>query len=172
MNDLTPQTLFQSGHMYRRPRDYFGRDWFGYASILGRHRDSDTLTISNFETAKKWLAPWLSDEESGVEVRQCNHWAVGWTEEIMIKETAPLEAVQVACKILNEIESYPVLSEEDWTRRQEEQAEAYWETLSEKNRYALLIECDIESPQDYISSPVPPFGSDFHGRLWDALTAE
>jgi hypothetical protein len=170
--ELTPETLFQSEHMYKRPSDYVGRDWFGYAAIVGRHRGSDSLTVSNFETAKKWLSPWLDDEESGVEIRACNHWAVGWTEEIMMKSTAPLQAVAMACKILNSIESYPVLSEDDWSNRQTEMAESFWASISEGQRLEIMKDCDIENPEQYASQSVPPFGADDHGYLWEALTAE
>lgn len=84
---------------------------------FGEHRDSDTLEQSNYYAAKATLEEALGEE--AVREWSFGHWAVGWISELAVDRTAPgaLEAVQ---KLLDRIESYPVLDEDDLFEREEE----------------------------------------------------
>lgn len=83
-------------------------------------RDSDALEESNF--AEAWarfqIVP-LERENAGThEPFQANfgHWAVGWIEGIAIPLTPAY--VQEALSILDDLEGYPVLNEEDYSERE------------------------------------------------------
>jgi len=169
---IEKETVFSEKNMYKRPSDYFGMDWFGYAHLIGRTRDSGCLENSNWETACEWLSKWLECEESGVEIRACNHWAVGWTEEIMIKETAPDEAIDVAYKILKKIEDYPILNENLYNELVDKYAQDTWECMDTEEREEALRKCGYVDIETIIHSKHPPFGGHDDGKLWEILTAD
>ena len=83
--------------------------------FLGRNRDSDLLTISNFETALKLLG----GERKAVQVHRFNHWACGWIELILISPKAKGK-IALAEKMLKDLENYPVLDDDDFSRRESE----------------------------------------------------
>lgn len=120
---------YQPEHLKRwtRPSD-FGQhvdDWF-YTSkafvFLGRHRDSDALTESNFECA---LAA-LGGESDTVQVIREGHWAVGWVEWIAIHESDS-EALECADEIQAALSDYPVLDESDLSDREWSMAQDTWD---------------------------------------------
>lgn len=174
-NDMSEEYnfVFSEKNMYKRPSDYIGRDWFEYASIIGRTRDSGCLENSNWEYIKHAFKDWLNDEESGIEIRKCNHWAVGWTEELMIKKTAPAYAIEKAYKILKKLEDYPILDEGLYDEYQMTFAEETWQGMSLRERQTALKQSGFEDWQsDYWEqSKFPPLGND-DGRLWEILTAD
>lgn len=112
--------------MLKRPSDfaYYGNldlSVWGFAPI-GRHRDSDLLTLSNFDTA---LAILRKVSGKSVEVMHTSHWAVGWYDHVMVRVTAK-KTMQALLEICDRLDNYPVLDEEDWSMREYEQAcEAY-----------------------------------------------
>ncbi len=113
---------------WTRPNSYFGAEWPEFYVFLSRNRDSDDLTNSNYETALEALKSdrtFGEDEESTVQSVCENHWAVGWVEWIAIHESDTV-ALEAADAMMERLESYPVLDEDDWSRREQEHAESIW----------------------------------------------
>ena len=132
--------------LWTLPGNYFGAEWPDRYVFMGRHRDSDTLTISNFECGLKALGG-----ESLTVLRIVeSHWAVGWVEWIGIHKNDEA-ALKVADEIIKNLESYPVVDESDWSEREQEEADKVW-----KNCY---------SPSDRLSY-VRQHRDQFEFRSW------
>jgi hypothetical protein len=104
------------------PEHYFGAAWLEYYRAgFGRHRDSDCLAESNFRVALKALG---GESETVLVIRE-SHWAVGWIEWIAIHESDS-KSLQIADRLIEDLESYPVLNEEDWSELEQEAADEIW----------------------------------------------
>jgi len=88
--------------------------------LLGRNRDSDLLSESNWETALKRLG----GESETVVIHRFGHWVCGWLEYLCVEENT--KAHELAIKMEEEMEGYPVLDEEDWTQREDKEAQRGW----------------------------------------------
>ena len=97
--------------------NYAGPDWSGWLCGLGYNRDSDVLDQSNFDTALERLGGEVEDQ---VEVRDVGHWACGWFKQIMVNVRATKQ-VEILASIYSDLESYPVLDEDDFSEREHEQ---------------------------------------------------
>ena len=113
----TPENL----NKWTMPDSYYGEEWPEYYVFLGRHRDSDELSESNFDCALKALG---GESETVLVIRE-SHWAVGWVEWIAIHES-DVTALSKADKMMAALEDYPVLDDEDFSRREEESAQTIW----------------------------------------------
>lgn len=120
---------------FRYADNYIGPDYREYFYFYGKHRDSDPLSISNFGIIVKTLkeAGILIDEYERPEkakhhvlLTRFGDWAVGWIEHIMIKEDAPLEVRRIIFDLYASMESYPVLDDEDYTLKEEEEYGQYY----------------------------------------------
>jgi len=123
---FTPSNLSK----WTRPGSYFGATWEGYyVAPVGRNRDSDCLTESNWGAQSRALAEHKADvpgEDEVSPVAVCeNHWAVGWVEWVAIHESNEA-ALRAADKLAERLENYPVLDEDDHSRRESEEAETVW----------------------------------------------
>lgn len=104
---------------YWEPRD--GSDVYNWTSLVGKHRDSGLLDISNFEVISEDVQKRFPDD---VEVVRFGHWAVGWVDELMVRvydaqgEITP--AFEAAAEWRGALEDYPVASDEDYSRREYE----------------------------------------------------
>ncbi len=112
------------------PRNYAGAEWSGYyVAPVGRSRDSDILEESNF--AQQWDA--LSDlvadvpgaDESSPQIVREGHFLCGWVEWVAIHESNEA-ALRVADKLAERLERYPVLSDDDFSQREDEAAQQVW----------------------------------------------
>lgn len=129
MTNYTPKNL----ELWTRPSHYFGATWEGYYVFLGRNRDSDDLTESNFECGLESIGGEGGEIPEGYEdsgensrvVARERHWACGWIELIYIHES-DTEALIKADKIAGELKDYPVLNEDDWSEREMESANRVW----------------------------------------------
>lgn len=106
------------------PNSYYG-DYPNWYVFLGRSRDSDILEESNFQCALELLGG--ENEDTGVVIERAGHFAVGWVEHIAIDSTNA-DKVAIAENILDRLENYPVLDEEDYCRREMEQMEEEFES--------------------------------------------
>ncbi len=112
--------------MLTRPKDfgYFGDldlSVWGFSPIA-QNRDSDLLEQSNFAKAVEVMR---NKHPHSVQVERFGHWACGWIEQLMVK-TSNKRAMQTLLELLESLEDYPVLDEEDLGNREAEQAyEAY-----------------------------------------------
>jgi hypothetical protein len=114
---------------WRRAPNYIGHEWPEWFVVLGRHRDSDILTNSNFECVLKALG----GESETIRVIRESHWAVGWVEWLGIHESSEA-TLDLAESILDGLDGYPVFDEQDYSRRELDAANDFWESLSLRQR--------------------------------------
>lgn len=107
---------------WKLPRDYAGAEWPEYYVSAGRHRDSDCLTESNFYATLRAVG----GESETVQIVRESHWAVGWIEWIAIHE-GDTAALRAADRCAERLESYPILDDDDFSRREDEQCAEVWE---------------------------------------------
>lgn len=122
------------------PKYYFGAEWPEYYSAgVGRSRDSDCGEESNFDA----MLQGLGGESETVQVVRESHWAVGWVEWIAIHESDE-QALRAADAMKASLEDYPILDEEDHSRREWEECERVWSdcySASERLRYLRKNRC-------------------------------
>lgn len=111
--------------LWTRPNSYIGAEWQEYLVFLGQHRDSDSLTRSNFQVALERLG----EESDTVLVVSENHWAVGWVEWIAIHKDDS-KAIELATEMEESIEDYPILDETHYSNLEYTEAMDYWDSLS------------------------------------------
>lgn len=143
------------------PENYFGiiHDLMdeGFSDgMFGRSRDSSPLEISNYETAREALSKWIARGgwdtdgagndyfDGAVSVESSSHWAVGWVETIHVRmrnrKGEFTKAFRVACNLLSRLEDYPVLDEDDWSRREYEDLIEYLSTEVSEEEAPKLAE--------------------------------
>ena len=126
-----------------RLRDYF-------AAPVTHHRDSDLLTESNWAAQWAILEPLRADvptdpDEDGSPVvcRERNPFT-GWGEFVAIHRDN-VAALRAADEIARRLESYPILDEEDFSRREWEDYEKGWADYGQRDFFALVAkEFDIQ----------------------------
>lgn len=119
------------------PDSYFGATWEGYYVFLGQNRDSDCLEQSNFRSALRMIGG-ESETEDGVQVVRESHWAVGWVEWIAIP-FGPTKALLAACKVMEDLESYPVVDDDDFCELETEEADKVWKTCYDRGERVEYI---------------------------------
>ena len=89
------------------------QDWL----VLGvsQTRDSGALDLSNFETAQRILTDGREDPED-FEIHRFGHWGPGWFEIFLVEPGS--RAAELAEEIESDLERYPVLDDEDFSRRE------------------------------------------------------
>lgn len=95
-------------------KDYSGEDYSDYYIVYGRNRDSEALVNSNFDEILKMLG---GESDPEVIVTRAGHWGPGWIELILVHETAQ-DKLAIAQDIINQLNDYPVLNEEDLSERE------------------------------------------------------
>lgn len=128
--------------------------------VMTRTRDSGLLDQSNWDCALKQLG----GEGDNVAIHRFRHWACGWWEALCVTG----DKVSQGQSIVDKLDGYPVLNDDDYSERQWEQAQETWATLSIKERVELCqrFGCKVlEARHDYIPQ------SD-NGGLFDYLTME
>lgn len=128
--------IYEPEHLklWTMPDHYFGAVWPAYYVFLGQHRDSDSLTRSNFQCALKAIG----GESETVHVVHEGHWAVGWVEWIAIHQDDH-EALRKADEIMRELEEYPVVDEMHWSEVEMEEANEVWtQCYSDKERLEYI----------------------------------
>jgi hypothetical protein len=110
--------LYQPQHLeqWTMPDSYIGPSHYGTYYFLGKNRDSDILTQSNFECGLELLG----GESETVQVIRDRHWACGWIEYILIHES-DIKSLQVADEIAAALEDYPVVDEFHYSEFEHEQ---------------------------------------------------
>ncbi len=118
-------------------------DW--YVAPCGINRDSRDLDLSNWAEQTTLLG----GESDTVEIHRFGHWACGWFE-ICIVTGASVETAQ---GIADRLENYPVLNEEDFSQRETDSANQYWEQCSVKERVELCQRAGVSvfaARRDYV----------------------
>lgn len=114
---------------WTRPDSYMGAEWPEYFVFLGQHRDSDSLSRSNFICGLEKIG----GESDTVHIVHERHWAVGWVEWIAIHESDS-QALEKANEIMRRLDGYPVVNEDHWSELEWNEACEYWERLSVRDR--------------------------------------
>ena len=100
------------------------QDWL--LAPVSQNRDSECLTQSNFAQCLDALG----GEGDDVEVHRFGHWACGWFEIILIRPDS--DATRKAEDIADALADYPVLDEEDFSRREWEEKQEDWNNWARK----------------------------------------
>ncbi len=96
------------------------QDWLVHP--CGTNRDADALTRANFKAAILELEN--KDDGPDYEVHRFGHWACGWFEIILVRPDTNAAKLAEECEA--SLESYPVLSDELFSRIEQEEADATW----------------------------------------------
>jgi hypothetical protein len=146
---------------WSRGECYVGETFEDYFVVAGQHRDSDVLTRSNFRVALERLG----GESETVRVIRLGHWAVGWTEGLLIHESDEA-ALRVGDEIAAELEDYPILDEENYSELEWDEAGQWWDNCGMRERIRMCAEAGL-SIFAARESGIP---SDPAGRLYEILT--
>lgn len=158
METYSPQNLPRWVH----PESYAGAHWPEYFVFLSQHRESDSVTRSNFMRGLELIG----GESGTVLVIRERHWAVGWVEWIAIHESDSA-ALREADAIAAALEGYPVVDEDHWSQLEWDEACAYWERMSVRERVGYCERAGVSifaARRDYLPS-------DDTGALLDMLRA-
>lgn len=113
------------------------RGWSGISiGPVGRHRDSEVLERSNFDVIYEDL-----DKRFGADVDIANfgHWAVGWVEEI-IWNSGNKNLAKAVAEWGKKLESYPVADEDDFSEKEMEEQQEYWDSWGRSQFENALVE--------------------------------
>ena len=119
--------------LWTRPDHYAGATWPDHYVFLSRTRDSDDLTESNFAIGLEQLG----GETATVRIVRESHWAVGWIEWIAIHKSDSV-AIEKAQAMINDLNDYPILDDDDHSQREIESANQVWKgcyDVSERIEY-------------------------------------
>jgi len=85
-------------------------------------RDAGLLEQSNHEEIGKRLAPFLEGDDPDIVAEHHSHWAVGWLDGFSIRVFGKGGGITPSfsefCRIKEALESYPILSESDYSERE------------------------------------------------------
>lgn len=142
--------MYEPKHLklWTMPQHYAGEVWPGYYVFLSQHRDSDSLTRSNFDCGLEAIG----GESETVQVVREGHWAVGWVEWIAIHQDDE-KALQIADEIKERLEDYPVVNEDHWSELEWNEAQDYWASMSIRERMELCERAGVSvfaARRDYI----------------------
>ena len=98
------------------------QDWF--VAPCSHTRDSDHLEESNWEQQLRALAE-CDPNGNDHAVARFGHWGPGWVEIVLLRpDTAAARAGE---ELREQLAGYPVLDEEDFSRREWDAYTAYWD---------------------------------------------
>lgn len=142
------------------PDSYYGEVWPKHYVFLAQHRDSDACTRSNFACG---LAAIGGESDTVLVIRE-RHWAVGWVEWVAIHES-DTPALAQADKLLDDLDDYPVLDEENLSDLEYTEAEEHWASLSVRERVETCAKHGVSifaARRDYLPN-------NYDGTLLDYL---
>jgi hypothetical protein len=132
---------FDSFAWWERPDD--GDRW---ALVYTHHRDSGLLDQSNADELANELEKFTEGDAPDVVSERHSHWAVGWIDGYAIRvfdsNDEITEAFRTYCMLQERMSDYPVLDEEDYSRRE---YEATLENIESAGRRFLADEI----PEDW-----------------------
>ena len=94
-----------------------------WAIVYTHNRDSDLLDQSNADAIDKALAPFTEGDNPDVRAEHHGHWACGWIDGYAIRvyrNGQITEAFRAYHELAARLADYPVLDEEDFSRREYE----------------------------------------------------
>lgn len=160
---------------YERPThfaDFGAVNRADYYVAIGQHRNSDSVTRSNFRTMLRNLG----GESETVLILRDSHFAVGWVEALYIHESDTARCEQ-ADDMLRRLEDYPILDESDHSGLEWNETAEYWARMSVRERTEWITRANTYNAYTRVSSPIPVFAArrpelpeDPNGRLFELLT--
>jgi len=121
--------------LWTLPENYSGQTWPEYYVFLGRNRDSDCLTQSNFRVALEKLG----GESGTVSIVRERHFLCGWVEWIAIHKDDEV-ALALAEKMQEKLENCFILDENDWCELEIEEADKLWKSYNNSERIEYVKE--------------------------------
>jgi hypothetical protein len=126
--------------VWDRERDLDNPD--NWAIVYTHNRDSGLLTMSNADVIAKAMEPFTETDDPDVVMESHDHWAVGHVDGFSIRvyrNGEITEAFRSYHDLMEQMDGYPVLNEEDYSRREYEATlenieDAAWRV---KNEYEL-----------------------------------
>jgi len=94
-----------------------------WAIVYTHNRDSDLLDQSNADAIDEALAPFADGDSADVRAEHHGHWACGWIDGYSIRvyrNGQITEAFRAYHELAARLADYPVLDEEDFSRREYE----------------------------------------------------
>jgi hypothetical protein len=94
-----------------------------WAILYTHHRDSGLLDLSNADVIRKALEPFTEADPADVMPESHNHWAVGWIDGYAVRvyrDGQITEAFGEYHRLAERLSDYPILDEEDYSRREHE----------------------------------------------------
>lgn len=126
--------------VWRRPRDYAGFSPDGDYLIASVHRDSDTISRSNWAVlcadlgAEFYASRECTDERPPCYAWRAAHWAVGWIEYLCVRADAPGDLIARAIEWMAALEDYPVADDGHLTDLEYTEACDFWERMRVRER--------------------------------------
>lgn len=118
-------------------------DW---AIVYTHHRDSGILAQSNTAVIDKALEPFVDADDPDVIAEHHHHWAVGWIDGYAIRvgrNGEITEAFKTYHELGEQMDQYPILDEEDFSRREFEA------TLENIGEAAWRLKGDFDLPDEW-----------------------
>lgn len=138
------------------------QDWL--VVPVSQTRDSGPLDQSNFATALETLG----GESKDCEVCRFGHWGPGWFEIIIINP-ASAKLVELAESIESSLANYPVLSDDDYSRREHEDYLESWNNWGRRD-YTKALRSKLFS--DFANGVSEEFTDDEIESALDDLSTE
>lgn len=120
-----------------------------WALFYTSHRDSGLLAQSNADQVAQELQPFSEQEDPDVVFESHNHFAVGYVDGFSLRifrDGKITPACRAYFKLVQSLQDYPVLDEEDYSRRE---YEATCENIQEVGHY---VGRDFELPDGWVSA--------------------
>lgn len=111
--------------------------WLVCPVSITRDTDEGSLAYSNFVSVGKALDE-IDPSGRDHEAHRFGHWGPGWFEIWIVRPNT--ECAKEAEELADALENYPVLDEEDFSRREFEAMSEAWAGMSVRERVALLQE--------------------------------
>lgn len=115
-------------HRWQPPANYGGYSPEGDYLIYTKWRDSRSLSRSNYECILKSLQDCVkrNNAEASIYAFRASHWAVGYVDHIVMRQSAPKAVLEHAACIFSCLEEYPVFDEDHYGELEQEAALAVW----------------------------------------------
>lgn len=130
--------------VWHRERDL--DDAHNWAIVYTHHRDSTLLDLSNAAAIERAMEPFTEVDDPDAVVESHFHWAVGHVDGFSIrvfKRGRITKAFKVYHTLAAHVADYPVLDEEDYSRRE------YEATVSNLNDAAWKLKHEYDLPEGW-----------------------
>lgn len=130
--------------VWDRERDLNDPD--NWAIIYTHNRDSGLLDQSNADAIADAMEPFTDEDDPDVVIESHSHWAVGHVDGFSIRvyrDGEVTEAFKTYHELCEQMDGYPILSEEDYSRRE------YEATLENINDAAWRVKHEYELPDGW-----------------------